>query len=241
MWLVAIVGRICIRGGSDGTSSSDLVVDREPFFISWTGERLDLLARGLLSRVTAVKSRSRTAFPPAEASLEREVALPVSSQSTPPSARFSDIDGLSWVMDEPARDTLGRAVFATENDVFLGDMGVHSRADGSRDRISQVADDEIVSWRERRFHAYEAFSCSERNADARSHRSVLVDNNFHSTAGGPELLRNLATMTVRKVSFDARVLAALFSSTGCPFRKWEDVVLDSFACNYKYHLVTRRE
>ena len=60
----------------------NLVVDREPSFLnSWTGERLDLLAHGLLSRVLGISSRSRTAHPPAEVSLEREAALPVSSQS----------------------------------------------------------------------------------------------------------------------------------------------------------------
>ena len=76
---------------------------------------------------------------------------------------------------------LGRSVFVTENDVLLGDTGVHSRADGSRVRISKVADEEIVSWRERRFHAYEALARDERNSDARSHRSVPVDNNLHIT------------------------------------------------------------
>ena len=82
----------------------------------------------------------------------------------------SNIDGFSWVTDEPVRDMFGRAVFVTESDVFLGDMGVHSRADGSRVRFSQVADEESVSWRERRFHAYEVFSRTERNSDARGHR-----------------------------------------------------------------------
>ena len=67
-----------------------LVVDREPSsFNSWTGERLDLLARGSLSLVMGISSRSRTALPPAEASLERGAALPVSSQSIPPSACVS--------------------------------------------------------------------------------------------------------------------------------------------------------
>ena len=43
----------------------DLVVDRDPSsFVAWTGERLDMLARGLLSRVMGIRSRSRTAFPP---------------------------------------------------------------------------------------------------------------------------------------------------------------------------------
>ena len=156
-----------------------LVVDREPsLFNSWTGERLELPARGLPSRVMGVTSRSRTTFPLAEVLVEREPALPVSSQSAPPSARVFNVDGFSCVIDEPVRDMLGRAVFVTENDVFLGDVGVRSRADWSRVRISLVADDGIVSWRERRFHAFDAFPRNERNADVRSHRSVPFDNSF---------------------------------------------------------------
>ena len=51
------------------------VVDRKPsFFMSWTGERLELPARGLLSRVMGNTSRSRAAFPPF--SLACEAALP---------------------------------------------------------------------------------------------------------------------------------------------------------------------
>ena len=41
--------------------------------------------------------------------------------------------------------------------------------------------------------------------------------------------------------FDGRVLAPLYSSAGRRFRKWEDVVLDSFACSYEDHPVTRRD
>ena len=82
-----------------------------------------------------ITSRSGIDFPPAEATLEHEAALPVSSQSTPPSARISNLDGFSWVIDERARDVLGRMqFFVIESDVFLGVMGVHSRADGSRVR-----------------------------------------------------------------------------------------------------------
>ena len=47
-------------------------------FASWTGEQHDVPARGLLSRAMGVASRSRTAFPPAEVSLQG-AALPVSS------------------------------------------------------------------------------------------------------------------------------------------------------------------
>ena len=60
-------------------------------------------------------------------------------------------------------------------------------SDGSRVRISQAADDKVVSWRERRFHAYEVFSRTERNSDARSHQSVPLENILHPTAGDPEL------------------------------------------------------
>ena len=52
------------------------VVDREPSsFISWTGERLDMPGHGLLSRV-GITSRSRTALPPAEASLDVRLLCP---------------------------------------------------------------------------------------------------------------------------------------------------------------------
>ena len=95
-----------------------------------------------------ITSRSRTAFPLAEVSLEREAASLVSSQSTSPSARVFNDDGFSGIIDDPVRDMLRRAVFVAENDVFLGDMCVHSRVDGSRVRNSQVADEQIVSWRE---------------------------------------------------------------------------------------------
>ena len=65
------------------------VVDREPSSSnSWSSERLDLPARGLLSRVMGISSRSRTASPPAEASLERE------AQSAPSRSRFQ----YRWVL-----------------------------------------------------------------------------------------------------------------------------------------------
>ena len=70
-----------------------------PFF--WPGERLGVPAIGLRSRVMGVASRSRTAFPPAEVSLERDVTLPVSSQRAPPSPRVLNVDGSSCAIDEP--------------------------------------------------------------------------------------------------------------------------------------------
>ena len=74
---------------------------------------------------------------------------------------------------------LGEQFFVIENDVFLSDMRVHSHADWSRVRISHVADDDTVSWRERRFQAYEVFSRTLRNSDARGHGSVPVENSLH--------------------------------------------------------------
>ena len=47
----------------------NLVVNRHASFsISWTGQELDVLSRGL--RVMGLAYRSRAAFPPAEVSLE---------------------------------------------------------------------------------------------------------------------------------------------------------------------------
>ena len=40
---------------------------------------------------------------------------------------------------------------------------------------------------------------------------------------------------------DARALAPLYSSADRRFRKLEDVVWDSFACNFEDHPVTRRD
>ena len=60
------------------------------------------------------------------------------------------------VFDEHIRDMLGRAALFTDSDVSLRDVGVCSPSDGSRVRISQVAVDEIVSWREPLFHAHES-------------------------------------------------------------------------------------
>ena len=68
----------------------------------------------------------------ADSSLEREA---VSSQPKPQSVHVLHVDRFSWVFVELVGDMLGRAVFVTKNDVFLGDMGVHSRADGSRVRL----------------------------------------------------------------------------------------------------------
>ena len=65
----------------------NLVFDREPSsFNSWTGStclHVDCFHGSWVSHHE-------------EASLEREAALPASSQSTPPSVRASNIDGFPW-------------------------------------------------------------------------------------------------------------------------------------------------
>ena len=81
-------------------------------------ERPEVLACGLLSRVMGVASPSRT-FSHADGSLELEAALPVGSQSAPPSTHVLHVEGFPWVFVEPVGDLLGRATFVTEDDVFL--------------------------------------------------------------------------------------------------------------------------
>ena len=97
------------------------------------------------SRRSSVSLLGVALFLFAEGSLQRETVFPVSAKSTPPYAHVFNVDGFSWVIDEPVRDILGRVVLVTEVDVFLGDMGVQSRSDG-RVHIAHVADDEEVSW-----------------------------------------------------------------------------------------------
>ena len=55
---------------------------------------------------------SRTAFPPAEVSLEREAALPVRSQSAPPSARVFKVDGSPRIFVECVGYMSGRTVLS---------------------------------------------------------------------------------------------------------------------------------
>ena len=119
---------------------------------------------------TGCSNSGHAASPPAEASLERETASLVSPRSTPQSVRFFNVDGFSWVIDEVIRDILWRAILVTEDDVFLGDMGVHFRSDASRVRFAHVADDGVVSWYERRGRAHELFGRTERGSETRGHR-----------------------------------------------------------------------
>ena len=79
----------------------NLVTSRELSFTnSWTGERLDVTAHEFLSRVMGAASRSRSALPLPEVTLEHEAGLPVSSSSVRPSVRVPDVDGLPLVINE---------------------------------------------------------------------------------------------------------------------------------------------
>ena len=100
---------------------------------------------------------------------------------------------------------LGGANFVTEEDVFLDDMGVHFRGGVSRVRISEVADDEIVSWRERRVLACGLTSRCERNSDVQGHQSFTVQNGSQPTAGDPELTKDQGDRDRQKGELAARV------------------------------------
>ena len=125
----------------------NLVVNREPsFFTSWTGERLEVLVCGMLSRVMSVASRSGAAFPFAEVSLEHQASLSVSSQSVPPSVRSSTTGVFSWTM----RSSLGANVCFTRAKCFLSRTKRNSDARGHlsvpvENRLQYIAGDPILT------------------------------------------------------------------------------------------------
>ena len=154
-------------------------------------------ALGLLSLVVGNAFGSRTTFPRAGISLEHDAALAVGSQSAPPSARVLNVDGFPWVIGEPVCGELGRAVFVTECEAFLGDMGVCPREDGSRVRMLQVADGETVSWRDWPAHAREMCSRIEPFCAVQGHRSVPVEISSRPTAAAPKLTEDQTDREVR--------------------------------------------
>ena len=101
-------------------------------------------------------------------------------------------------------------------------------------RISRVAEDEIVSWREQPVCAYELFRRTERSFVGRGHRSGSGAHGLSPcSAGDPDLTEDPGDRDGQEGELGARVLALLYSSADRRFRKWEDVVLDSFACKYE--------
>ena len=68
----------------------------------------------------------------------------------------------------------------------------------------------------------------------------LFETVYTPTAGDSEGTEEHGDLGGHESELDARVLAPLYSSSDRRFRKWEDVVLDSFACNNEDH-ITRVE
>ena len=129
--------------------------------IPWLGERLDVLALGLLSLVMGIASWSRTTFPPAGITLDHDAALCVGSQSASPSSLVLNVDVLPWVIGELHCGELDEQ-FLSLRVKSSWVTWVCTLEVGSRVRMLQGADDEIVFWRKLPTHAYELFSRSER-------------------------------------------------------------------------------
>ena len=109
-------------------------------------------------------------------------------------------------------DVLGRAIFVTQGEAFLGDMGVYPRGDGSRVRMLQVADDEIVSWRKQHAQAFELLSRVERISAVQGQSFLKpVHDPLRETPSRP---RNQTGRDVQVGELDARVLAPSYSSAG---------------------------
>ena len=93
-----------VRADTEKTERARSDVDSRMFFRELGAvavERLEVFACGLLSRVMSVASRSHSALPLVYVTLKLDSALPVSSQSTPPSARVL-VGRFSWVTVELA-------------------------------------------------------------------------------------------------------------------------------------------
>ena len=142
-----------------------------------TGEQLDMPTRGLLSHVS-VATRSRTAFPADKVSLERETALLVSTQSTPPSARVFNVDGFResltnlFVMSLDERSSSLRMMSSLETWVST----LVTTGDEFPFRILQTM--KLSPCRERRVRACELFGRNERSSEAPGHRSGLAKNDL---------------------------------------------------------------
>ena len=76
----------------------------------------------------------------------------------------------------------------------------------------------------------------------RGKNSVLAEQyRPHSSAGNPSVIDELPEQDSPDGEIDARVLAPLYSSADRRVRTWEDIALDSFACNSEDHPVTRHD
>ena len=83
-------------------------------------------------------------------------------------------------------------------------------------------------------------SRSDRGSYGRDHWSVLLGDSLQPIAVDPELTKDQGDWERSRGRAWCRVLALLYSSADRCFCKWEDVVLESFACNCEDHLVALR-
>ena len=74
---------------------------------------------------------------------------------------------------------------------------------------------EIVSWRERRFHANEVFSRTDRSSGALGHMSVLVANSSHTAVGDPDLTEGQGDRDGQEGELDARFVRTLVLQCWC--------------------------
>ena len=86
--------------------------------------------------------------------------------------------------------------------------------------MSEAADDEIVSWRERRVHACELFCRSERDSYARGHRSVPIENSLQQIAEDPEVTEGEDDRHIQEGELDARLLAPCTPALVVVFVNW---------------------
>ena len=83
--------------------------------VPWTGESLNILSCGLFPRVMVASSRAPAVLRVVVIPRDRECVLPLNSHSTSPAHC-----GLSWSIDELARDISGRDVCVIQEGRFPG-------------------------------------------------------------------------------------------------------------------------
>ena len=144
------------------------------------------------------------------------------SQSSPPSARVTNVGGFSWVIDEPVRDMLGRTVSVTENGVFMVFTLV---ATGHQFAFHMLQTKKLFPG-EQRVRAYELLCRSGRSSEARDRQSGLAENDLlHASAENPDSVES----RVIGDGQDGELDAPLNSAADRRFREWEDAVLDARA------------
>ena len=175
------------------------MVDREAsFLISWTGERLDLPARDLshepwVSHHGAVLLSHLLRFH----SNVWILNLHHHPLAFPMFIVFRESSQNLFVT------CLGDQFFVTENDVVCISRAMGRKFAFHRSLTKKFSlGGSVVG-----FHAYEVFSRTERNSDARGHRSVPIENSVHFAAEDPELTEEHGDHDGPGGELDARVSA----------------------------------